>query len=86
MAIEQKTGMAATLAIIAAIGGIVLIFAGNPGWGLIVELAAGLLGVIGFFMAASPRVSGGILSIVAIVLAVFGLGMSVLGLIGAMVF
>jgi hypothetical protein len=32
MAIEQKTGTAATLAIIAAIGGIVLVFLGNPGW------------------------------------------------------
>lgn len=86
MAVEQKTGTAATLAIIAAIGGVVLVFTGNPGWGLLMELVAGLLGVIGFFMAASPRVSGGILSIAAIVIAVFGIGISVLGLIGALVF
>ena len=86
MAIEQRTGTAATLAIIAAIGGFVLIFTGNPGWGLLVELLAGLLGAVGLFMAASPRVSGGMLSIAAIVLAVFGLGISVLGLIGSVVF
>jgi hypothetical protein len=86
MALEQRTGTAATLAIIAAIGGFVLIFTGNPGWGLLVELLAGLLGAVGLFMAASPRVSGGMLSIAAIVLAVLGLGISVLGLIGSIVF
>jgi hypothetical protein len=86
MAIEQRTGTAATLAIIAAIGGFFLIFTGNPGWGLLAEVIAGLLGVIGLVMAASPRVSGGMLSIAAIVLAVFGLGISVLGLIGSIVF
>lgn len=86
MAIEQRTGTAATLAIIAAIGGFVLIFTGNPGWGLLVELFAGVLGAVGLIMAASPRVSGGMLSIAAIVLAVLGLGISVLGLIGSLVF
>jgi hypothetical protein len=86
MAIEQRTGTAATLAIIAAIGGFVLIFTGNPGWGLLVEVIAGVLGAVGFIMAASPRVSGGMLSIAAIVLAVIGLGISVLALIGSIVF
>ena len=86
MANEQQTGMAATLAIIAAIGGMVLIFMGNPFWGFLVELCAIVLGIVGFFMAASPRVSGGILSIAAIVIAVFGLGFSVLGMVGAIVF
>lgn len=78
--------MAATLAIIAAIGGILLIFSGHPGWGLVVELLAIVLGVIGFFMSASPRVSGGILSITAIVIAVFGMGFSLLGIIGGVLF
>lgn len=86
MAIEQRTGTAATLAIIAAIGGFVLIFTGNPGWGLLAELIAGLLGAVGLLMAASPRVSGGLLSIAAMVLAVIGLVISVLGLIGSIVF
>ncbi|MGH7823992.1 MAG: hypothetical protein ACREQ7_02260 [Candidatus Binatia bacterium] len=86
MDIDQKTGTAAGLAIIAAIAGIVLIFIGNPGWGLLVELIAAFLGAVGFFMAASPRVSGGMLSIAAIVIAVFGLGMSILGLLGSLVF
>jgi hypothetical protein len=84
--VDQRTGTAATLAIIAAIGGILLIFTGHPGWGLIVELLAIILGIIGFFMAASPRVSGGILSIAAIVIAVFGVGFSVLGMIGGVLF
>jgi len=45
---EQRTGIAATLAIIAAIGGIILIFSGHPGWGLVVELLAVILGIVGF--------------------------------------
>jgi hypothetical protein len=44
------------------------------------------LGVVGFFMAASPRVSGGLISIAAMIIAVLGLGVSVLGLIGAILF
>jgi hypothetical protein len=83
---DQKTGTAATLAIVAAIGGIILIFTGNPGWAFIVAVIALVLGAVGFVMAASPRVSGGILSIIAIVIAVVGLGLSVLGLIGAILF
>lgn len=86
MAIEQRTGTAATLAIIAAIGGFILVFTGNPGWGLLVEVLAGVLGAVGLLMAASPRVSGGMLSIAAIVIAVFGFGISALGLIGMIVF
>ena len=83
---DQRTGTAAVLAIVAAIGGFVVLFTGNPGWALIVELIALALGVIGFFMAASPRVSGAIISIAAIVIAVIGTGVSVLGLIGAILF
>ena len=83
---EQKTGTAAILAIAAAIGGIVLVFTGNPGWGLIVELIAIALGAVGFLMAASPRVSGGLLSIAAMIIAVLGLGMSILALIGTIIF
>ncbi|HWO43212.1 MAG TPA: hypothetical protein VNO43_15525 [Candidatus Eisenbacteria bacterium] len=83
---DQKTGAAAMLAIIAALGGFVLTLTGSPGWGLLVELLAMLLGGIGFFMAASPRVSGAVLSIVAVVVAIFGVGLSVLGLFGSLIF
>jgi hypothetical protein len=86
MAVEQRTGTAATLAIVAAIGGVIATFTGHPVWGLIVELVAILLGAIGLLMAASPRVSGGVLSIVAIVIGVVGLGLAVLGMIGTLVF
>ena len=86
MARIQRTGMMATLAIVAALGGIIVVFSGHPVWGLLIELVAIPLGVGGLAMAASPRVSGGVLSIVAIVVAVLGLGVSVLGLVGTVVF
>jgi len=49
-------------------------------------VCAALLGAIGFFMSASPGVIGGMISIVAIVIAVFGIGLSVLGVIGSAIF
>ncbi|MFP4145909.1 MAG: hypothetical protein ACOCTI_05445 [Phycisphaeraceae bacterium] len=82
---EQRTGIAAALAIIAAIASYVLTCTGSPGWGL---LAAGVsvpLGLLGLVIAASPRVSGGILSLVAIVLGLIGILVSALGLIGVAV-
>lgn len=75
-----------TLAIIAAIGGMIATFTGHPVWGLVIDLVATPLGVMGLLMAASPRVSGGVLSILAIVVAVIGLGLAVLGMIGTLVF
>ena len=86
MAVAQRTGVVATLAIIAAIGGMIATFTGHPVWGLVIDLVATLLGVMGLLMAASPRVSGGVLSILAIVVAVIGLGLAVLGMIGTLVF
>jgi hypothetical protein len=53
---------------------------------LVVELLAIVFGIIGFLMSASPRVSGGILSLAAIVIAVFGMGFSLLGIIGGVLF
>ena len=85
MAGAQQTGMLATLAIVAAIGGMLATFTGHPVWGLIIDLVAIPLGIAGLLMAASPRVSGGVLSIVAIVAAVLGLGLAVLGMIGTVV-
>lgn len=82
----QRTGTAATLAIVAALGGLIATFTGHPGWGLILALLAILLGAIGLVRAASPRVSGGILSIIAIIVAVLGLGVAGLGVVGTLVF
>lgn len=86
MAVAQRTGTLATLAILAAIGGIIVTFTGHPVWGLIIDLIAIPLGIGGLVMAASPRVSGGVASIVAIIVAVIGLGLAVLGMIGTVIF
>jgi len=86
MAVVQQTGTLATMAIVAAIGGMIATFTGHPVWGLIIDLVAIPLGIGGLLMAASPRVRGGVVSIVAIVAAVLGLGLAVLGIIGTLVF
>ena len=74
------------LALLGAIGGMIMIFAGRPGLGLLLAACAAILGAIGFFISASPRISGGMMSIVAIVIAIFGIGLSVLGVIGSAIF
>ena len=83
---RQRTGTATIIALAAAVLGVVLVIAGNPGWALVLEVSAAVLGTVGFFMAASPRIGGGALSILAIVIAVFGIGLSVLGVIGSVIF
>lgn len=83
---EQKTGLAAVSSIIAAIGSFILVFSGHPIWGLIVAMAAVILGFLGLLMAASPRVSGGILSIIAILIGVGGFGVAILGIVGVILF
>ena len=82
----QHTGTAATIAIVAAIGGALATFSGRPVWGLLIELLAIVCGAVGLMMAASPRVSGGIISIISIILGIFGLGLAVLGMLGKIVF
>jgi hypothetical protein len=81
-----NTGTFATIAIIAAVGSFVLTFIGSPVIGLLAAFVALPLGIIGLVKAASPKVGGGILSIVAIVLGIFGLGIAVLGIVGAILF
>lgn len=83
---QQNTGTAAVSAIVAAIISLIATFSAHPFWGLILALVAIVLGGIGLAMAASPRVSGGMLSIASMVLGIFGLGASVLGMIGVIVF
>ena len=82
----EETGPAAMLALLVAIGGVITIFIAGPGWGLLLDAGAAVLGVIGLFMAASPRVGGGVMSIIAVVIAIFGIGLSVLGVIGTTIF
>ena len=86
MRMEQNTGVAAVSAIVAAVVSLFATFSGHPFWGLILALASIIFGGVGLAMAASPRVSGGILSIASMVLGLFGLGASVLGMIGVIVF
>jgi hypothetical protein len=83
--VANKTGTSAILAILAAIGSYVATFSGRPIIGLVVALLALPFGVLGLISAASPRISGGILSIVAIVLAIFGLGLAILVMLGMLV-
>ena len=83
---KQQTGAAAGIAIIAAIAGYIAIFTGHPFWGLFIEIVAIISGLVGFAMAASPRVSGGIISIIAIVMGVFGVAFSIFGMVGVILF
>lgn len=86
VATEQKTGALATAAIIAAILGFILTFMGHPVFGLFSAILSIPLGIIGLMMAASPRVGGGLLSIVAMVLGLIAIGFAVLGGIGTIIF
>ena len=76
---EEKTGTLATAAIIAAVLSFILTFTGHVLWGGMSALISIPLGAIGLFMAASPRVGGGIMSIAAIILGVFAIGVAIVG-------
>lgn len=78
---NQKTGTFATLAIITAIASYFLTFNGHTVWGILTALISIPLGIGGFVMAASPRVSGGVMSIISILLGVFAIGIAVIGMI-----
>lgn len=78
---NQKTGALATLAIIAAVASYFLTFNGYTVWGVLAALISIPLGMGGFAMAASPRVSGGVMSIISILLGVFAIGIAVLAMI-----
>jgi len=86
VATEQKTGALATGAIIAAILGFILTFMAHPLFGLFSAIISIPLGIFGLMMAASPRVGGGLLSIIAMVLGVIAIGVAVLGGIGTIIF
>jgi len=82
----EKTGLAAILSIVAAIGSFFLTFSGHSFFGFLTAIASVILGFIGLMMAASPRVSGGIISIVAIVIGALGCVIAILGMVGAILF
>lgn len=72
---DQRIGIAAILAIISAIASV---FVDSAFFGFLLAIAAVVLGIIGFVMAASPRVRGGILSLTSIGIAVLALVVNVL--------
>lgn len=83
---EQSVSIAAIVAIVAAIGSYVLTCMGHPMWALIAALLSIPIGIVGFVMAASPRVRGGILSITAIILGALAAVVAVLGMTGMILF
>ncbi len=78
---NQKTGTLATLAIIAALASYFLTFSGHKLFGILAGIISIPLGAGGFLMAASPRVSGGIMSIISILLGVFAIGIAVVAMV-----
>jgi hypothetical protein len=80
---EQKTGTVAAGSIVAAVLCYVAICSGHPWWGLAMGIVSIPLGLIGLLWSASPRVSGGILSIFAMLLGAVGIVLSILAGIGA---
>jgi len=84
--IDQKTGTAAAISIVAAIGSYILVCAGHPVWALIAAIVSIPAGLIGLAMSASPKIKGGLMSIVAIVLGLIGIVFSILGIVGVIIF
>lgn len=84
--VEQRTGTMAILSIVAAIAAFFAIFTGSPILGLLLAIVAIPLGIFGLLRAASPRVSGGIMSIFGIALGGIGLVLAVLGMVGMIIF
>ncbi len=83
---ERQTNTVATIAIIAAIAGWILTFALHPVWGLLLNVAAIILGLAGMAIAVSPRHTGGIISIIAAILGAIGVVLSIIFLAGVIVF
>jgi len=83
---KQRTGAAATLAIICAVLGFVFLWSGQPFKALFLYALAIVAGGTGFTMAASPRVGGGALSLGAIGLSVVGVILAILVWIGLVLF
>jgi hypothetical protein len=80
--LTQKTGIAAIISIIAAAGSYYMSLTGSPIIGFILALVSVPLGILGLVLAASPRVSGGLMSIAAIALGGFGMIVAVMAMVG----
>lgn len=78
----QRRGTTATFSIIAAIGSYFLTFSGHPVLGLITGIISLPLGIIGLIIAASPKISGAIVSIFAILLGAGAVAAGILGIFG----
>jgi hypothetical protein len=72
--LAQQRGFAAVAGLVAA----VVAFFVTPVLGFFLALLAILLGIVGFLRAASPRVSGGMMSIGAIVLGLVAMVVKIL--------
>ena len=83
---DQKAGTAATIAIVAAIGSFLLTVSGNPIWGLVIALLAIIMGIVGVTMSVSPKIGGGLMSIISIIFGVGDIGVSVLVILGILIF
>jgi hypothetical protein len=84
--LNQKTGTTAILSIIAAVVSYYATLTGSPIVGFLLALVSIPLGITGMFKAASPRVSGGIISIFAIGMGAVGMIVAMLAVIGLIVF
>ena len=80
--LDTRTTTAAVIAIIAALGSFLATCAGHPIWGLILAIIAIPIGAVGLVKSASPQRTGGMLSIGSIALALLGLVVAILGLVG----
>jgi hypothetical protein len=74
---RAKFSIPSILAIVAA----VLSFPAGAGWGLLLAIAAIALGVVGFVMALSPSVRGGIVSVLSMLAGGLGIFIALLKLI-----
>ena len=83
---EQKTGTVAAASIVAALLCYAALCGGHAGWALFLAVLSLPLGLIGLLWSASPRVSGGILSIFAMLLGAIGVVASILGIMGEVFF
>ena len=83
---EQKTGALAIGSIILAILSFVLVFMGHPVLAFVCAVLSIPAGFLGLLMAASSRVTGGIMSILGMMIGAGGLVFAILGMIGAVLF
>lgn len=65
---EPVRSTASIVAIACAIGSFVLSSQAHVFWGFMTAIIAVLAGLVGFLRAASPRVSGGMISLASVVL------------------